>query len=231
MAKRKLNQYKGQLSTSQIAEGMNASIRNAKRLAEDAELLWERKRYPSASSLAILSIEESGKLSILRGLSIAKNEEELKEAWKDYRTHTKKNVNWMLPELVKAGARKLEDFHPIFERDAEHPYILDQIKQIGFYTDCLGDAHWSIPGEIIDKRLARMLVDLAKIFVSTKEITEKEIELWIKHLGPVWKKNMRWMQNALVNWFHEMQESGLVPELNTDAMQEFIKGIKISKNT
>jgi AbiV family abortive infection protein len=231
MAKRRLNQYKGKLSVSQIAEGMNAAIQNAKRLAEDAELLIEKQRYPSAASLAILSIEESGKVSILRRLSLSRNEEELKETWKDYRTHTKKNVNWLIPDLVKAGARKLEDFRPMVEGDAEHPYILDQIKQIGFYTDCLTDAHWSIPKEIIDKQPAMMLVDLAKIFASTKEITEKEIELWVKHLGPVWKKNMSWMQHALVNWFHEMQESGLAPELCTNAMREFIESIKSPKNT
>jgi AbiV family abortive infection protein len=223
MAKKGLNQYKGQLSASQVAEGMNAASRNAKRLSEDAELLLEKERYPSAASLAILSIEESGKLSILRELTLARNEKELKEAWKGYRSHTKKNVTWVLPDLVKAGARKLEDFRPIFEEDAEHPYVLDYIKQIGFYTDCLGDAHWSIPEEIVDKGLAKMLVGLSKIFASNKEITEKEIELWIKHLGPVWKKNMAWMKHALENWYDEMQESGLAPD-GINAMREFIKG-------
>ncbi len=93
----------------------------------------------------------------------------------------------------------------MFKEDAEHPYILDNLKQIGFYTDCLGNAHWSIPEEVIDEGIAKMVIYLAKIFVSKKEITEKEMELWIKHLGPVWKKDMRWMQQALDNWYHEMQ--------------------------
>ena len=35
--------------------------------------------------------------------------------------------------------------------DSDHPYVLDQLKQIAFYTDCLGDAHWSIPDEVIDE--------------------------------------------------------------------------------
>jgi len=227
MAKRTLNQYKGQLSASLIAAGMNAAVRNAKRLSEDAALLLEKERYPSAASLAILSIEESGKLSILRELALARDEKELKEAWRSYRSHTKKNIAWILPDLVKAGARKLEDFRPIVEDDAEHPYILDHVKQISFYTDCLGDAHWSIPEEIVENCLAKMLVDIAKISASNKEVTEKEIELWIKHLGPVWKKNMAWMQHALENWYDEMQESGLAAE-GPNAMREFIKGnIKI----
>jgi AbiV family abortive infection protein len=229
MVNKRLNQYKDQLSASQIAEGMNAAARNAKRLAKDAELLLQGKRFPSATSLAILSIEESGKHSILRELSLSRNDKELKEAWKHFRSHTKKNVSWILPDMVKDGARNLEDFRPIFQENAEHPYILDQIKQIGFYTDCLGSAHWSVPEEVIDEGIAKMMVDLAKIFVPKKMVTDKEIELWIKHLGPVWKKNMRWMKQALENWFKEMQKCGLAPECtNQIDFIDFIKGnIKI----
>ena len=35
---------------------MNAAVRNAVRLAEDAELLLESGRFPSAAALAILAI-------------------------------------------------------------------------------------------------------------------------------------------------------------------------------
>lgn len=221
----RLDQYKGQLSASQIAEGMNAATRNAKRLAEDAELLLQEKRFSGATSLAILSIEESGKQSILRELSLSRDDKELKEAWKDYRSHTKKNVLWILPDLVKTGARNLEDLRPIFQENAEHPYILDQVKQISFYSDCLGNAHWSIPEEVIAEGIAKMMVWLAKIFVSKKEVTEKEIELWIKHLGPVWKKNMNWMKQALENWYKEMREYDLTPEsTNKIDFIDFIKG-------
>lgn len=231
MAKRKLDQYKGRLSPAQIAEGMNAAGRNAKRLVEDAEFLLEGKRYPSAATLAILSIEESGKMSILRGLSLAKNEKEAKDAWAEYRSHTKKNVAWIVPDLVKAGARKLEDFRPLHAENAEHPYILDHIKQLGFYTDCLGNKHWSVPESVIDNSLAEILVRVAKILVSKKEVQVKEIELWVKHLGPVWKHDMRWMQKALENWYQEMQDAGLAPE-GPNAMSAFIAGdIKVEKNT
>lgn len=128
MSERRLNHYKGKLSAAQIAEGMNAADQNARRLAEDAELLLENKRYASATSLAILSIEESGKESILRELSVARNDKEIKDDWKDYRSHTKKNVAWIIIDMVKAGARKFDDFLPMFKEDAEHPYILDNLK-------------------------------------------------------------------------------------------------------
>jgi AbiV family abortive infection protein len=223
MAKMKLNQYNGKLSAREVAEGINAARQNANRLVDDAELLLENKRYPSAACLAILSIEESGKSSILRELSVARDCTDLKESWKRYRSHTSKNAAWILADLFKSGARKLEDFRPMFENDAEHPFLLDHVKQIGFYTDCLGNSSWSIPENVIDERLSKIFVGLAKVFVSKKSMTEKEIELWIKHIGPVWKQNMAWMQQALKNWYGEMQECGLAPE-GENAMAEFIRG-------
>jgi AbiV family abortive infection protein len=223
MIKKKLPQYKGKLSAHKIAEGINAAIKNAKRLADDAELLFENKKYPSAAGLAILSIEESGKVSILRGLSIARDGKDLKASWKEYRSHTSKNAHWLLADLFKSGANKLEDFRPMFENGAEHTFLLDQVKQIGFYTDCLGDSNWSIPENVINEDLSKMMVSLAKVFASGKTITGKEIELWIKHIGPVWKQNFGWMQQALKNWYCEMQKCGLAPE-GKNAMEEFIRG-------
>ena len=61
MVKKSLDQYKGRLLPEQIAEGMNAAVRNATSLVDDANLLLERKRFPSAVALAILAIEEAGK--------------------------------------------------------------------------------------------------------------------------------------------------------------------------
>ena len=71
---RVLQQYEGQLTPADAADGMNAAITNAKRLAEDANLLFGRGRYPTASSLAILSLEEQGKCAILRELLTASSD-------------------------------------------------------------------------------------------------------------------------------------------------------------
>ena len=88
--KTKLDAYKGRLDATQIAAGMNAARQNAQRLADDARMLLEACRYPSAASLAILSIEEAGKVSILRRLAVAKDDAEAVSCWRDYRSHTKK---------------------------------------------------------------------------------------------------------------------------------------------
>jgi len=220
--KKKLNAYRGKLNASQVATGTNAAIANARRLAEDASMLLEAGRFPTAASLSILSIEESGKVSILRAVSVALDDKEVLSAWKDYRSHVMKNVAWILPQLVAQGARKLDDLKPIFSEDSEHPYILDQVKQLGFYTDCLGKAHWSVPNEVIDEQLASTLVQTAQLLAKSKQISEMEIELWIKHIRPVWKKDPAWMKQALINWYAEMQQHGLATE-GKNKMQQFIR--------
>lgn len=119
----------------------------------------------------------------------------------------------------------MEDFRPLFDENSDHPYVLDQLKQISFYTDCLGKAHWSIPEEVVDKSLAQLLVQTAKIFSEHKKnVTTLEIELWIKHLSPVWKTSMTAMKMALVTWNKEMIKNGLSAECN--GMEKFLN-IKI----
>lgn len=188
---------------------MNAANANAKRLQEDAQALLEAGRIPTAASLAALSIEESGKVSILRQLATATAPEEVAAAWKGYRSHTRKNAQWLLPELAVKGARKLEDFRPLFEEDAEHPVVLDHIKQLGLYTDCLGNCHWSAPTEVVDEQLAKSLVQIAKLLVGEREIAVEEIELWITHVGSASKDNLVAMKQALIAWYAAMQKAGL----------------------
>ena len=178
MAKDKLSQYNGELSAAQIAHGMNAACRNARRLADDAKLLLDAGRYPTAASIAALSIEESGKKGVLRGLAFAPNEEVRRRAWKDYRSHRSKNAAWILPELVAKGARDLDSLRLATDSSAEHTALLDQVKQIGLYTDCLGDAHWSEPEKVIDENTSRSLVGTADLLATSGVVTVKEIELW-----------------------------------------------------
>lgn len=223
---KKLNSYKGKLSPKQIAEGINVANKNSYRLARDAEFLCNAGKYPSAASLAILSIEESGKVSILRQMALARNDKEVAESWKDYRSHTKKNVTWLMPELFAKGARRLEDFLLLFEKNSDHPYILDQLKQIGFYTDCLGNANWVTPENYIDDSTAKFLVKIADILSKPqKEVTTLEIELWIQHMKPVWRTNLEAMKAALIAWSEDMVQHGLEEESEND-MEKFInKGV------
>ena len=173
--------------------------------------------------MAALSIEEAGKISILREIAVARDKRELDDAWRRYRSHTQKNVQWLLPQVVAQGARRLEDLRTLFDPDAEHPQLLDSVKQLGFYTDCLGDAHWSEPVSVIDEKLARMLVGIAAFVSKGREMTPREIELWVQHIKPVWKGPMDWMKKALANWHADMVREGLTHE-PPESMEMFLWG-------
>ncbi len=209
MTKRKLDQYRGPLSLAQIAEGMNAALENAARLARDARLLMENGRMPSAVALAILSIEESGKVSILRQHVIAESDAEMTAAWKSYRSHTSKNVAWILGQLAAKGARRLDDLLPIMDPNSDHPALLDKLKQLSIYTDCLGAMNWSNPANVELRELAPYLLPMAEVFARARRITETELELWRKHLLPVKHLSLDDQKEAVNRWFGEMAALGL----------------------
>ena len=54
------------------------------------------------------------------------------------------------------------------------------------------------------------------------ESAEKEIELWIEHVGPIWKRDPSWMKTALANWYAAMQAAGLAPE-GENKMEQFVR--------
>ena len=219
--KKKLPQYKGKLNAANIAAGMNAAIKNARRLFNSAEILFENKDYATAVSLAILAIEEAGKTSILREISLVTDETLLKKCWKEYRRHTQKTKAWNMVDYIKRGSVKLQDFKGMFNPDNTSSNQLDQVKQIGFYTDCLGSAHWSIPEEIIDKDFAEQILLIARMHCqSDYEISTREIELWIECLTPVWMTSMNKMKQGLLNWHQRMQEEGLADA--SDRFADFV---------
>ena len=137
MPRSKLSQYRGHLNSAQIAHGINAERRNARRLADDAKSLLNLARYPTATAIAILAIEESGKVAILRGLATAATPEIRRQIWKDFRSHRSKNVAWIIPDLYRNGARTLESLRLAADPSAAHTTLLDQLKQI-FSSSGLG---------------------------------------------------------------------------------------------
>ena len=209
MVKGKLAQCRGKLAAGQVAHGMNAARRNARGLADDAKLLLEAGRFPRAASLAALSIEESGKVSVLRHVAMAPDQKTRQSAWKDYRFHRGKNAMWILPSLVAQGAGDLDSLRVAADASGDHTALLDNVKQIGFYTDCLGDAHWSEPDEVVSVQVARSLVGIADVLARTEETAVEEIELWQHYMRPVYGAPLEVMKSALLNWFEAMREKGL----------------------
>ena len=228
MGKSKLSQYRGYLNAAQIALGMNAARRNARRLADDAQSLLSLSRYPTATAIAILSIEESGKISILRGLATAPFPEIRHQLWKDFRSHRSKNAAWIIPDLYRNGARTLESLRLAADSSAAHTTLLDQLKQISLYVDCLGTVNWSDPAEVIDEPLSRSLVHTADLLAKGRNTTELEMLLWIEHMSPTYGQSLERQKVSLQSWYAAMKENGLWDEnreeTNHISLDRFLSG-------
>ncbi len=209
MANRRLELYNDSLKPPEVAAGINAASRNAIRLIEDAGILFKQGRWASVAAMAILSIEESGKIYVLRSIAVAKGKPAIQKHWKEYRSHKKKNVLGLFPELIRKGACTLEDFQTIFDPNAAHPHQIEQLKQLSMYTDCYDNANWSEPDMVIDEKLAEYLLKTAQIIASTHEVSSREIELWIEHMGPTHDLDEEAKKAAVVNWFAAMRNEGL----------------------
>jgi len=214
-----LTQYHGPLTPAQAATGIQAAIQNACDLLSDAELLLENKRWQRAAALAILSIEEMGKVEILRSLLLARDERELKESWIRYRSHTKKNVLWIFPQLVANGARKLEHFRPAYDESSDHAKLLDSVKQLAFYSDACGKCHWSVPREVVDQALAEGMAKTAKLLVGVSShafTTVAELQIWCKHMRPVCRGDMDEMKKGLLACYAEAEAKGVLQGESTE---------------
>lgn len=215
-----LQSYGGELSSAEIADGIAAAQANALRLIEDAKLLADGGRFPSAAALAILAIEERGKVTILKRMAIVPPEK-LKETWRDYRSHRAKNAGWAMPLLLADGARTMKDFAPLVDKKADHASMLDALKQVALYTDCLGKKHWSKPQEVIEPELARVLIEVAEKMVGDRTVTAREVELWREIVAPHYGKPE--MAEAVIRCEETLKEEGLKDTL-IEGLRAFMEG-------
>lgn len=218
-------QYKDKLDPKSAAEGIRLANYNANSLLEDAQLLFDNDRFERCVALSILAIEEAGKSSIIRSILLTDDQKELKKEWQNYRRHTEKNLSWIVPELISKGARRLEDLRPMVDADSDHGHALDNLKQLSFYTDIFSARKWSFPSKVIDQELANGILSTAKIMVKKENDglnSEQGLELWVKHLKPVWKQEMIKMKQALINCYNEAESLGIIEEGKTNEMVKFL---------
>ena len=219
--KAKLQSYAGALTAAEITAGIAAAQSNALRLIEDAKLLFDAGRHPSACALAILAMEERGKTQILKRMALATDPADMKAAWREYRSHRAKNAGWIIPQLVAAGARTMKGMASAIDSEAEHAALLDGVKQVSLYTDCLGDRHWSIPEKVVSESLARSMIASAEAMWGAEAISLREVELWGQIVGPHYSKPT--MGQAVLQWQAAMVAEGL-SDTPVEALAAFIKG-------
>ncbi len=212
--------YASALTPAQAAAGIDAAMRTARGLLRDAKLLLENERWQRATALAILAIEEVGKVEIIRSILLARNADELETEWRAYRSHTKKNVGWIFLSLVRRGAKKLEDFGPMFDAGSSHGRFLDALKQECFYSTVSDQCDWSLPEQRIKPALAKSVFTAASALVPegpSPMTSEAELKLWVKHLSPVWKGPMLEMKKALAACYAEAEAKGVLQGKSTAA--------------
>ena len=219
-------QYIGKLTPKLASEGIKIANDNAIELLKDAELLFDNDRIERSVSLSILAIEEAGKSRIIRTILLLDDQKQLKKEWQNYRKHTEKNLSWIMPSLYIGGARKLDDFRKQFESSESHGRDLDNIKQLSFYTDILSKGIWTTPKKAIDKKFAKLILEFAKILVENNEDeinSIKGLELWVKHLKPVWENQvMNELKIALINCYIEAEELGIIKKGKAKEMEKFV---------
>lgn len=216
-----LKKYEGSLTPEQVTVGISAAQKNAQRLLDDAKLLLDAGRLPSAAALAILSIEERGKTFLLKRLALDGGTPGLKKTWREFRSHRSKNVGWVIPQLALGGARTLGGMAAATDTDAEHTWLLDALKQIALYTDCLGEANWSVPTEVIDEELVRALIASAEMMWGGRPVSKREIELWVEIVGP--HVGQASMPEAVVQHQKALVAEGL-SDTPPESLEAFMRG-------
>jgi hypothetical protein len=126
-----------------------------------------------------------------------------------------------MPERIANGARRAIEFAKCVEGGAtEEKATYDSLKQLGFYIDCLGKGHWSIPTDVINRGIAEMLVRFAISTSATEKVTtNREIELWVMHM------QAGFTRPRLIAWASAMVSEGLSPEGYVEEMAEFTAGL------
>jgi AbiV family abortive infection protein len=222
--------YRGRLTPEEAAEGIRIALENAKALLRDAELLLENGRWARAASLSILAIEEASKPSILRAILLARSDQDLKREWRAFRTHTAKNFMARFAKYAAPGAT-LEDFGELMEDEAAHREI-DELKQLGFYTDTHAPGAWVIPDQVFGERASRALVGTARLAVGTTAgamTSAAELRLWVKYLGPVWRTTSHAMKEALAACYTKAADEGVLRgDQSAARMVEFLDNVSQS---
>lgn len=205
---------KTRLTNKQIADGINTATANAVRLAADSESMFNLNRYPTSLALAILSIEESGKPAVLRKLSVAIDEAHVISAWKDFRDHRKKNIMSSFEEMFNSGARNINDFSPMFLSTNKAPALLDKLKQDAIYCNYINNK-WHLPENAIDKNKAQYYLTMAiSLLPKNSNVTEKEIELYVRHLKQEKNiNNLEETKRSVIEFYKDMLCHDLLDEI------------------
>ncbi len=134
-----LSGFKGQpLNKEQIAKGMHLCYMNAMSLVDESRLLKENGYYARALSLAILALEELGKIPLIFNMILcpADDAEAWRKSWEEFQSHKSK-----LGIMTIYGKQVLRALGESFKTELPSGIepLANKLKQLGFYVSFFKD--------------------------------------------------------------------------------------------
>lgn len=187
-----------------------AAARNARRLLEDAELLFKRGRSPSAYSLAVLAFEEAGKAWLCVVAMMIPGD--VRPDW-PYRDLIAKHVDKLMAAHVMAhmlasassGQDMIASLADVGENLEELAHEHNQAKQRGLYADLHDGTLWE-PASVTKDEARRMLVIVRGLLDHGGYLADPGFIAWLASETPevVQVRDLLWGR-----FFAGLQEGGL----------------------
>jgi AbiV family abortive infection protein len=194
--------FTGQLSAASAIKGAQLLQENAARLTEDAKILLQAKRYPSAAMMAVMALDELSRIFhplIFAALHMPK---QLAQGWKQFRCERQgfpwsifqRRIDWLV-----AGAMSDEELND----------MLSFIRALGGGADYIAPGLWIDPKELISAELAASIVGTAELFCKNA-VETKSMEIWMEAVGSL-PRNAT-IEFALKKYQAMLESEGLAEE-------------------
>ena len=169
-----------------IAQGVAAGLANSEKLALAAKHLYEKGVHAPALSLAVLSLEEIGKVFLINGLIFAKPGDDRSRSFEKGKFRHKAKLNvldgfpWMVmqfitvhPDFQQSGPlhqtvaimlkRCQTHANAMFDFLGEGTFSdLDRWKQDGFYVNYTNESGFEVPADVVSSEFSGSVVDFAR---------------------------------------------------------------------
>ena len=150
-------------------DGILKSLSNATDLFDDAEILYNQKRYPRAYTLYQIAIEELGKASLIYSFILYKNYHDIGEQRnfkKEFLSHKKKTsssigIDVLLAFHIPEKELKSKIMHQVYEQE-KNIDNLNELKNSSLYTD-MRKGEFLLPKQVITEKLTSDIQFIAKI--------------------------------------------------------------------
>lgn len=144
--------YRGKLTVEQIAQGIEVCLDNIEKLVEDAHVLLEANRPPSASFALLCADQELGKVYVLQlmAMCLLKDQAEWRLWWRRFRGHEAKTALANVFDILELDESRFSSVIEVVEKDwLPSARDLESLRQLCLYVDYSAtENRWLSPREI-----------------------------------------------------------------------------------